>query len=337
MHPAPRSGGEPRPAVARLLTAPGEGGIAVISLSGSAAEEAVALIMERPQIPEGAIERRWLVEDGRRLDEALVWRAGGKLELGLHGGAAATSAVLRALRRAGVRTDTALPAPGSIQADASALLPRAATLAAAMFLAAAAEGALEREIASGDPARLRGLLARANAGAALALPRTLAIAGPPNAGKSTLLNALAGRDRALVHEAAGTTRDPVEVVADFEGYPVRIVDTAGIAGASQGVDAEAEQRARDAAAGADLVLWLEDPVAPAAPSGRADLRLSGKCDLGRTIAGALPVSGATGAGLDALRQSALRALGLPFPADARPAPFRPAHVLAVEAALRSIL
>ncbi|KAF0244970.1 MAG: small GTP-binding protein domain-containing, partial [Planctomycetota bacterium] len=273
---------------------------------------------------------------GRRLDEALAWRAGGRLEIGLHGGAAATAAVLRALRRAGVRTESA-PAPnGSIEADAAALLPRAATLPAAMFLVAAAGGALTREIESGDPVRLRALLDRAVAGAALAFPRTVAIAGPPNAGKSTLLNALCGRDRALVHPQAGTTRDTVEATADFEGYPVRLADTAGYEpkGRSRsgkgvdeaGLDAQAEARGREAAAAADVVVWLEDPAAPSSPEGRADIRLSGKSDLGRVIPGALPVSGVTGEGLDALRQSVLRLLKLPFPAEARPAPFRPAHI-----------
>ena len=324
MHPATRPGGEPRPAVARLLTSPGEGGIAVIALRGAEAV-LVRLLGGRGAPAEGEIARGWLVEDGRRLDEALAWRAGGRLEIGLHGGAAATAAVLRALRRAGIRTEFAVAPPGSIEADAAALLPRAATLPAAMFLAAAADGALTREIESRDPARLRALLARAAAGAALAFPRTIAIAGPPNAGKSTLLNALCGRDRALVHPQAGTTRDPVEAIADFEGYPVRLVDTAGLAG----IDGEAEARAREAAEAADVVGWLVDPGAPAPPAGRAELRLSGKSDLGRVIPGALAVSGATGEGLDALRQSVLGALGLPCPADARPGPFRPEHIRAI--------
>lgn len=337
MHEAARPGLEPGSAVARLLTPPGEGGIAVIALEGAGAEEALARLMGRTPPQEGGIARAWLAEDGRRLDEALAWRICGRLEVGLHGGSAATASVLRALRRAGVRTDARAPGTGSAEADAAALLPRAATLPAAMFLAAAADGALSREIASRDPARLRALLERAAAGAALALPRTVAIAGPPNAGKSTLLNALCGRDRALVHPRAGTTRDPVDAVADFEGYPVRLVDTAGLSGAGTGVDAEAELRAMETARQADLVLWLEDPAAPSPPPGRAGLRLSGKCDLGRAIAGALPVSGTTGAGLPELRAAALRALGLPFPADARPAPFRPGHVREIEEALRSIL
>ncbi|MCE9583560.1 MAG: 50S ribosome-binding GTPase [Planctomycetes bacterium] len=307
----------------------------MIALRGAGAGEILAKFFGDKLPQANAITRGWIAEDGRRIDEALLWRVEDGFEIGLHGGAAATTAVLRAFRRAGVRVEsTPDHSPGSIEADAAALLPRAATLPAAMFLAAAAEGALSREMACGDPARLRALLDRAAAGAALAVPRTVVLSGPPNAGKSTLLNALSGRDRALVHPEAGTTRDPVEAMADFEGYPVRLLDTAGLAGAQAGVGAEAEARAREAIAAADLVLWLADPVNPVSPEGRADLRLSGKSDLGPAIPGAIPVSGATAAGLDALRQSVLRALGLPFPAEARPAPFRAEHVRAIEALLR---
>ncbi|MBI2921395.1 MAG: 50S ribosome-binding GTPase [Planctomycetes bacterium] len=324
MRDAEDAGRRPAAPVARLLTPPGEGGISVISLGGPGAEAALARLFGRRVAPVG-IAYGWLAEDGRRLDEALVWRAGGGFEIGLHGGAAPAAAVMRALRRAGARTEEGA-LQDRIEAEAAALLPRAATLPAAVFLAAAAGGALTREIESGDPARLRALLDRAPAGMALATPRLAAIAGPPNSGKSTLLNALCGRDRALVHAEAGTTRDPVEAIADFEGYPIRLVDTAGLAGAPAGVDAEAETEALRRIEEADLVLWLEDPAAPCPPRGRADLRLSGKADLGLAIPGAVSVSGVTGAGLGELRRAVLEKLGLPFPADARPAAFLRRHL-----------
>lgn len=308
----------------------------MVALRGDGAAEALRKLF-RGTIPAGAaIEHGWIAEDGRRIDEALAWRSDEGFEIGLHGGAAASAAVLRAFRRAGVRTGSGPAAgPDSIEADAATLLPRAATLPAAMFLAAAAGGALSREMASGDPDRLQALLDRAPAGTALAVPRVVVLAGAPNAGKSTLLNALSGRDRALVHADSGTTRDPVEAMADFEGYPVRLLDTAGLAGAMAGVGADAEALARDAIATADLVLWLADPANPVSPPGRADLRISGKSDLGPTIPGAIPVSGATAAGFDALRHSVLRALRLPFPAETRTAPFREAHVRTIRALLKS--
>ncbi|MFO1150183.1 MAG: tRNA uridine-5-carboxymethylaminomethyl(34) synthesis GTPase MnmE [Alsobacter sp.] len=82
------------------------------------------------------------------------------------------------------------------------------------------------------------------------------IAGPPNAGKSTLLNRIAQRDVAIVTAAPGTTRDVLEVHLDLEGLPVTLVDTAGLREAQDEAESIGIARARDRAAGADLVLWL---------------------------------------------------------------------------------
>lgn len=87
---------------------------------------------------------------------------------------------------------------------------------------------------------------------------TVAIAGPPNAGKSMLLNRLARRDAAIVSPHAGTTRDIIEVHLDLDGYPVTLIDTAGIRETDDPVEQEGVRRARDRAASADLVLWLSD-------------------------------------------------------------------------------
>ena len=86
----------------------------------------------------------------------------------------------------------------------------------------------------------------------------VAIAGPPNAGKSTLLNRLACREAAIVSPHAGTTRDAIEVHLDLDGYPVTLIDTAGIRETDDPVEQEGVRRARDRAASADLVLWLAD-------------------------------------------------------------------------------
>ena len=94
----------------------------------------------------------------------------------------------------------------------------------------------------------------------------VAIVGPPNAGKSSLLNALAGREAAIVSEVAGTTRDVVEVRMDLAGLPVTLSDTAGLRDASEDIEAEGIRRAREHLAGADIrvivlmqrTLWLEE-------------------------------------------------------------------------------
>jgi tRNA modification GTPase len=86
----------------------------------------------------------------------------------------------------------------------------------------------------------------------------VAISGPPNVGKSTLINQLARREVAIVSPHAGTTRDVIEVQLDLDGYPVTMIDTAGIRETADPVEQEGVRRARRRAAEADLVLWIID-------------------------------------------------------------------------------
>jgi tRNA modification GTPase len=86
----------------------------------------------------------------------------------------------------------------------------------------------------------------------------VAIAGPPNAGKSTLLNRIAKREAAIVSPYAGTTRDVIEVHLDLGGLPVTLLDTAGIRETDDPVELEGVRRARERASAADLVLWVMD-------------------------------------------------------------------------------
>ncbi len=97
----------------------------------------------------------------------------------------------------------------------------------------------------------------------------VAIAGPPNAGKSTLFNRLARREAAIVSPFAGTTRDVIEVHLELDGYPVTVLDTAGIRDSVEPVEQEGVRRARARAAQADLVLWVTDVSA----EGRAPAEL----------------------------------------------------------------
>jgi tRNA modification GTPase len=95
----------------------------------------------------------------------------------------------------------------------------------------------------------------------------VAIAGQPNVGKSTLMNQLARRDVAIVSPHAGTTRDVIEVQLDLDGYPVTVIDTAGIRETLDPVEEEGVRRARVRASEADLVLWLVDSTDAARPEG----------------------------------------------------------------------
>jgi tRNA modification GTPase len=97
----------------------------------------------------------------------------------------------------------------------------------------------------------------------------VAIAGPPNVGKSTLMNQLARREVAIVSPHAGTTRDIIEVQLDLEGYPVTVIDTAGIRETDDPVEREGVRRARARAAEADLVLWMIDAQHEQSPQGGA--------------------------------------------------------------------
>jgi tRNA modification GTPase len=133
------------------------------------------------------------------------------------------------------------------------------------------------------------------------------IAGPPNVGKSTLMNAIAGRDVAITSPLAGTTRDPIEVAIDLRGYPVILVDTAGIRDGGDPIEQEGVRRARQRAENADLTLWLEDGgrTAKAGVAGPA-LIVRTKSDLAgeeppvSTTGGRFAISAKTGEGVDTL-------------------------------------
>ena len=128
----------------------------------------------------------------------------------------------------------------------------------------------------------------------------IVLAGPPNAGKSTLLNALARRDAAIVSPVAGTTRDVIEVHLDLGGYPVLLVDTAGLRNSADVVEREGIRRTQDRIADADLVLWLQAPGGEPCPFGGSNVLVVGtKADLGEAEA-TMSVSATTGAGIDAL-------------------------------------
>lgn len=132
---------------------------------------------------------------------------------------------------------------------------------------------------------------------------TVVLAGPPNAGKSTLLNALARRDVAIVSPIAGTTRDVIEVHCDLGGLPVIIVDTAGLRDSGDLVEQEGVSRARARVQDADLVLWLVPPEGDgsAPPQARRILRVGTKVDVNRVRSDCdLMIAAATGEGLPEL-------------------------------------
>jgi tRNA modification GTPase len=126
------------------------------------------------------------------------------------------------------------------------------------------------------------------------------VAGPPNAGKSSLVNALAQGEKAIVTHIAGTTRDVIEIPIAIDGIPFVLVDTAGLRESDDVVESIGVERARYEAERADLLLWLGDPgEMPSHPAGQV---IAAKADLGVSSKG-LAVSSVTGEGLEALTRT----------------------------------
>jgi len=147
---------------------------------------------------------------------------------------------------------------------------------------------------------------------------TLAIAGRPNVGKSSLFNRLLEQDRAIVTEIPGTTRDLVSETASIGGIPVKLFDTAGIREAAERVESLGIERSYQAMADADLTLVVIDATLPASAddgvlatrAGGRTLLVANKCDLPheRPPENALKVSALTGAGIAELREAILAAV-----------------------------
>jgi tRNA modification GTPase len=183
---------------------------------------------------------------------------------------------------------------------------------------------------------------------------TIAVLGPPNAGKSSLVNRLAQRDVAIVTAEPGTTRDVLEVHLDLGGYPVTVLDTAGLRDVVGAIEAEGVRRARERAARADLRLLLFDgslwpaldpaTLALAADDAPGDaLCVFNKADLVALPAElrvakrpALPLSCQTGQGFDALLAALGEAAAERLAPGAAPLPTRSRHRAALRAALEAL-
>lgn len=173
----------------------------------------------------------------------------------------------------------------------------------------------------------------------------IVLAGPPNVGKSSLLNALARRDAAIVSEEAGTTRDVIEVRLDLGGVPVIVSDTAGLREPAGPIEREGIRRTLQTVRGADLMLWLMDARMPARDlppelDSTPILRVLNKADLGLANVlgpGDIAVSALTGEGLTELtkilaetaKERIETCVGSPALTQAR-------HRSHLEAALRSL-
>jgi len=207
---------------------------------------------------------------------------------------------------------------------------RSKLIEAASLAEAAIDFSDEADVANVAFERARGLTAKlrpaiaahlddGNRGEILREGFRVVLTGAPNVGKSSLLNALARRDAAIVSEEAGTTRDVIEVRLDLEGLPIVISDTAGIREANGPVEREGVRRTLARARDAELVIWLSDarvseskPPPEIAYRRESVLHVENKIDLvdaRRTCCGQLAVSAKTGAGIDGLSERLAKLAG----------------------------
>jgi tRNA modification GTPase len=303
--------------------------------------------------PDGAVVfGRW--GDPERGEELVVVRhSAERLEVHCHGGLAASEAVLASVEQSGaVRQPWQewLAAGGAsvIEVEAREALARVGGPKAAQILCRQLAGTLDAELgriagleAGGDTAGAAAARERlrraARVGLRLTRPWRVVVAGDVNAGKSSLVNALAGHARSIVSAEPGTTRDVLETRIVLDGWEMDLVDTAGLRDDPAGpTEAAGIERARAAAAEADLVLHVVDASdgrqAEACPT--SSLHVLSKCDLVPSDVDAPPdairTSAVTGLGIDALAAAIVRRL-VPEESDdppllAGPVPFTARHV-----------
>ena len=313
--------------IAALATAPGNGAVAIVRLSGPAARAIGAALTGVDARPRYAEVCTFRSASGEPVDRGLVlyfpaprsYTGEDVVELHGHGGRVVSDALLAHAYALGAR-----PAePGEftlraflndkldlLQAEAVADLVASGSSAAARAALRSLDGAFSARVATIQEAltRLRvkleawldfpdeelrfdagaesaaaidslledvaSLAREARSGAVLRDGLSVAIAGPPNAGKSSLLNRLAGYDAAIVTDIPGTTRDPLREHLTLDGLPVTIVDTAGLRESADPVEREGLRRARVEVRRADRVLWVVDvrePLDAALANARASL------------------------------------------------------------------
>lgn len=324
--------------VARELSPRGAGGVSVLEIAGDGAAAALQGFLGR-RLAVGELRLVRVELEGELVDEALAWcESEARVELHLHGSVPLVRRVLQALDGAGVAAPETVTVS---RASAEELLANAACEDAARILLDQAEGALEREVAVWERLPLERIgtfvrnVRRRSAVARFALePARVVLAGPVNAGKSTLFNLLHGRERVVTSAQAGTTRDAVLERVRLGAWPVELVDTAGEREGDDGLERRGIELARELRTTAELVLWLSPADAPVPPPpGPARLvTLHSRSDLGaHEVPGSISALHGPQAALAAVELAFRRAFELPLRA------WEPGAAVAFDAAGRSAL
>jgi tRNA modification GTPase len=376
-----------------VLTPPGRGAIATIAVRGTGCLPLVARLFRpasgkpltefpvgrsvfgRFEIPLSSGERagRRPAGESSHTSEDLVigLLASDELEIHCHGGKAAVEAICDALTAEGATqiSSTAWAhqqAADPIAADALLALTTARTERTAAILLDQFRGALRRELNSIDNALSKNdvaaaktvidqLLAHADLGLHLTKPWKVVIAGRPNAGKSSLMNALLGYERSIVWRDPGTTRDVLTATTAIDGWPIELTDTAGLRDvgravpATDPIESEGISRARSQITTADLIIFVADTTAPwdgslhqqvAAATHRPLLIVHNKCDVALPPEDGRPdgieTSAVTSSGLNNVCHAIDSALVPAPPPLGAALPFTRAQVAYLEAAQREL-
>jgi tRNA modification GTPase len=360
------------------LTPPGRAAVAAVLVAGPEAVRVVGQCFMpasgRPidDLPVGRIVLgRWGGPDGEEL--VVCRRSEDQIEVHCHGGGAAVEAIIDRLvaigcqriswqewarqscGRVSPKLDIASAAADATTCAAEIALAEATTVSAAAILLDQIHGALSRAIRSALEAiaaadwrraheMLDGMLRWRELGLHLTRPWRVVIIGAPNVGKSSLINALAGFERAIVAPQPGTTRDVVTTTTAIAGWPVQLADTAGLRETSDELESAGVSLAEDAMTDADLVILVRDAsdtrsnIAVTLPQNVRIIQVQNKIDLltgGAQKAAASPViatSAVTGEGLNDLLEAIRRMLVPLIPPSGTAIPFTKEQVSAIEAA-----
>lgn len=328
------------------LTGQGRGAICVLGLSGECVFGALALNF-RPVNGKAPAQQsvckpiygHWGQEDVIvRIHDA------SSAELHCHGGDFAKRKIVEDLKEFGFAY-AAPPESWDVESTAvaaSLALAKATTKKTAAILIWQAEGALDRAFLDIESAiqrkafqeakqRIAELLKWSHLGQHLTCPWRIAIAGAPNAGKSSLINRIVGYGRSIVFDQPGTTRDLVTVESAIDGWPVELIDTAGLRESDDPIEKQGIELSEQAVSDADLLIEVVDatnPVSCLSTDVEVDhLVIFNKCDLVECECenGVVALSAVTGEGLDRLFSEVSSRLVSEMPPDRTPIPFTAIH------------
>lgn len=324
-------------AIAALITPPGRGAVATIALHGDA-----GLLDGPPPMFAAANGRATALQPLNRVcfgrwgidpaEEVVVCRTGASTcEIHCHGGAAAVQRILTDLSDRGCRIvnwpDLLAATSGLLESECMAALTQATTLRTARILLEQQSGLLRAAIdelcelpLDEVVTRTSELLSWSDFGLHLTQPWKVVLCGPPNVGKSSLINALLGYSRSIVYDQPGTTRDVVTGQTALEGWPVELSDTAGLRGMADELEAAGIERARQRVLQADCVVLVLDRSRPLDDEELELIRelpqavcVANKIDLANAWSAAahanvIPVSAVTHTGLEELSAAIVQKL-----------------------------